>query len=159
MARTLVSGAGGGSAHERADRANALLVSNHISWLDIPVIGAQGEIGFLAKTDVREWPLIGWLADHAGTLFIERGGHQVAHIAAQLGHAIAGGRTLMIFPEGTPPTGKQWRDFMRDYFRLRKRPVCKFNPLPSATITATILRRICAFRISAMTRCWRICGA
>lgn len=44
---------------------NALLVANHISWLDIPVIGAQGRIGFLAKAEVRRWLLICWMAEIA----------------------------------------------------------------------------------------------
>lgn len=57
---------------ELAERA--LLVANHISWLDIPVLGAQGQIGFLSKAEVRDWPLIGWMAETAGTLFIARGG-------------------------------------------------------------------------------------
>jgi 1-acyl-sn-glycerol-3-phosphate acyltransferase len=109
--------------------ANALLVSNHISWLDISVIGAQGEIGFLAKTDVREWPLIGWLANHAGTLFIERGGHQVAHIAAQLGHAIAGGRTLMIFPEGTTTDGQTVARFHARLFQTAQAPGVQIQPV------------------------------
>jgi len=109
--------------------ANALLVSNHISWLDIPVIGAQGEIGFLAKADVRGWPLIGWLADHAGTLFIERGGHQVNRVATQLGHAIAGGRTLTIFPEGTTTDGQTVARFHARLFQAGQTPGVQIQPV------------------------------
>ena len=55
---------------------SALLVANHVSWLDIPVLGSLGRIDFLAKTEVGGWPLIGWMARVAGTLFIARGGNQ-----------------------------------------------------------------------------------
>ncbi|MBK1695212.1 hypothetical protein CKO09_10770 [Chromatium weissei] len=109
--------------------ANALLVSNHISWLDIPVIGAQGEIGFLAKADVRDWPLIGWLADLAGTLFIERGGHQVSLVATQLGDALAAGRTLTIFPEGTTTDGQAVARFHARLFQTAQAPGVQIQPV------------------------------
>jgi hypothetical protein len=58
----------------------ALLVANHIAWLDIPVIGAQGQIAFLSKAEARAWPLIGWMAETAGTLFITRGANEVGDL-------------------------------------------------------------------------------
>jgi 1-acyl-sn-glycerol-3-phosphate acyltransferase len=53
--------------------APALIVCNHISWLDIFAINACKPCRFVAKSDVRDWPLIGWLCDRAGTIFIARG--------------------------------------------------------------------------------------
>ncbi|EXJ15471.1 lysophospholipid acyltransferase family protein [Imhoffiella purpurea] len=84
-----------------------LLVANHISWLDIPIIGGQGEIGFLSKAEVRTWPLIGWMAEIAGTLFIARGGNQTLNIASRIAGLLASGRTLVIFPEGTTTDGSE----------------------------------------------------
>jgi 1-acyl-sn-glycerol-3-phosphate acyltransferase len=83
-----------------------LLVANHISFIDIFVINALLPCAFVAKSEVAKWPLIGWLARHAGTVFIERGSRRAAHRAhlhmlAELG---AGGR-LAIFPEGTTTAG------------------------------------------------------
>src|SRR5256885_13077216 len=49
-----------------------LMVSNHISWLDIPVLHAARHSRFISKSDVKGWPLIGTLATAAGTLYIER---------------------------------------------------------------------------------------
>src|SRR5690349_16637142 len=48
-----------------------VLVANHVSWLDIQLIHAVWQIRFVAKSEVRDWPLIGWLSARTGTLFIE----------------------------------------------------------------------------------------
>src|SRR5690242_17630443 len=48
----------------------ALIVANHVSWLDIFVINALHPCRFVAKSDIRDWPLIGWLCEKAGTIFI-----------------------------------------------------------------------------------------
>ncbi|MBK1732126.1 lysophospholipid acyltransferase family protein [Thiococcus pfennigii] len=84
---------------------NALLVVNHVSWLDIPALGAQGEIDFLSKAEVRDWPVVGWMATVAGTLFIERGAHQTAGLAEAIGARVRAGRPVAIFPEGTTSDG------------------------------------------------------
>src|SRR5258708_13525887 len=54
-----------------ADRA-AVLVANHVSWLAIQLIHSVCPVRFIAKSEVRRWPLIGWLSAHTGTPFIER---------------------------------------------------------------------------------------
>ena len=87
-----------------------LYICNHISWLDIPVLGSQlPGVRFLAKSEVRAWPLIGWLATRAGSLFIQRGQAQdtVQHIAT----ALAQGHSVLIFPEGTTTNGLSLRRF------------------------------------------------
>src|SRR5437016_834190 len=50
--------------------ARALIIANHVSWLDIFVINSIEPCRFVAKSDIRDWPLIGWLCDQAGTIFI-----------------------------------------------------------------------------------------
>ena len=91
--------------------SGCLLVGNHISWLDIPVIGAQGELGFLSKSEVRGWPLVGWMAEIAGTHFIARGGNQVEEVRARLAAEVRQGHALLIFPEGTTSDGRLVRRF------------------------------------------------
>ena len=54
------------------------VVANHVSWLDIVVLGALTHTDFLSKAEVRRWPLIGWLAARSGTLFIQRGNGEAA---------------------------------------------------------------------------------
>ncbi|MEJ2388486.1 MAG: lysophospholipid acyltransferase family protein [Chromatiaceae bacterium] len=94
---------------ELAERA--LLVANHISWLDIHVLGGQGQIGFLSKAEVRDWPLIGWMAETAGTLFIARGGNQAGELVQQIADHIRSKGRLAIFPEGTTTDGTSIKRF------------------------------------------------
>ncbi len=89
-----------------------MLVSNHVSWLDIPVLAAVVNPAFLSKAEIRRWPIVGWLAEKAGTLFIERGLHGQAHVAARaMAARLASGRSVLIFPEGTTTDGTQVRRF------------------------------------------------
>ncbi|MEH6493145.1 lysophospholipid acyltransferase family protein [Halopseudomonas sp.] len=88
----------------------ALWVSNHVSWLDIVVLGAQAPVHFLSKAEVRHWPVIGWLAAAAGTCFIERG-KSVTHSLQQLTEILQQGRSLVIFAEGTTTAGDRVRTF------------------------------------------------
>lgn len=83
-----------------------LLVGNHISFIDVFVINALLPSAFVAKSEVAQWPLIGWLARRAGTVFIERGSRKAAHLTHQhMLEALEAGRRLAIFPEGTTTAG------------------------------------------------------
>lgn len=80
----------------------ALIVSNHISWLDIFVINSLDSCRFVAKSDIRDWPLIGWLCDKAGTVFISRGkARDVRRIFKGLVASLHEGERVAFFPEGT----------------------------------------------------------
>jgi 1-acyl-sn-glycerol-3-phosphate acyltransferase len=109
-----------------------LLIGNHISWLDIPLVGGQGEIAFLSKAEVRRWPLIGWLADTAGTQFIERGAIRVAEISEVLRRRVREGRTLMIFPEGTTSDGASVLRFHARLFALAQETGLRIQPVALA---------------------------
>ncbi len=89
-----------------------LLVANHISWLDILVLHAAGYCRFISKADVRRWPLIGYMAHEAGTLFIERqsrrDAHRMVHFMAE---RLQAGDVLAVFPEGTTGDGLVLRPF------------------------------------------------
>jgi len=87
-------------------REPVLMVSNHVSWLDIPVLGARRELLFLSKAEVRQWPLIGPLAAAAGTLFLRRGRGEAEHRRDEVRHQLALGRTVLLFPEGTTTDGR-----------------------------------------------------
>ncbi|WP_243656709.1 lysophospholipid acyltransferase family protein [Paucimonas lemoignei] len=81
---------------------HALVVANHISWLDIFVINSWTPCQFVAKSDIRGWPLLGWLCDKAGTIFIERGNlRAVRRIYEGLVHRLQAGERVAFFPEGT----------------------------------------------------------
>jgi 1-acyl-sn-glycerol-3-phosphate acyltransferase len=89
-----------------------LLASNHISWLDIPLLGGLIPATFLAKSEISRWPVVGWLASKTGTLFIERGGPGAAKRANdEISHHLQGGHPVIIFPEGTTTDGTTVRRF------------------------------------------------
>lgn len=91
--------------HGRLPDAPVLWLANHVSWVDIAVLGALCPLSFLAKSEVRDWPLAGWLARQAGTLFIRRGAGDSHALGQQLAGHLQQGCHLAIFPEGTSSDG------------------------------------------------------
>jgi 1-acyl-sn-glycerol-3-phosphate acyltransferase len=86
--------------------AHALIVANHISWLDIFVINSLHPCRFVAKAEIRRWPVLGWLVACAGTVFISRGNRRnLRHIFQGLVSVLEQGERVAFFPEGT--TAKQ----------------------------------------------------
>lgn len=112
-----------------APRPATLLVANHVSWLDIPVLGAQGQIGFLSKAEIRYWPLVGWLASMTGTLFIERGAHQASDLAERIAARVNSGTSVLVFPEGTTSDGRALRRFHPRLFAAAQRPGVWVQPV------------------------------
>jgi 1-acyl-sn-glycerol-3-phosphate acyltransferase len=83
-----------------------LVIANHVSWLDILAINAVCPCRFVSKSDVRHWPLIGWLVACGGTLFIERERKRDAlRVVHQVADALKKGDTIAVFPEGTTSEG------------------------------------------------------
>jgi 1-acyl-sn-glycerol-3-phosphate acyltransferase len=83
-----------------------LVIANHVSWLDILAINAVHPCRFVSKSDVRHWPLIGWLVASGGTLFIERERKRDAlRVVHQVADALRQGQTIAVFPEGTTSEG------------------------------------------------------
>jgi 1-acyl-sn-glycerol-3-phosphate acyltransferase len=83
-----------------------LLISNHVSWLDPFLINAIRPVRFIAKSEVARWPVIGWLAKRAGTLFVIRSRrHHTAQINQQVVAAMQKGAVFAVFPEGTTTDG------------------------------------------------------
>lgn len=85
----------------------ALIVANHISWLDISVIHAARHCRFVAKSDIRQWPLIGTLATGSGSLYIERTNRKDAlRMVKDMADAMKDGDVVAVFPEGTTSDGR-----------------------------------------------------
>lgn len=81
-------------------------VANHISWVDIGVMHAAGYCRFISKSEVHHWPVVGALADGAGTLYIERSSRRDAmRVMHQLVESLQAGQTIAVFPEGTTGNG------------------------------------------------------
>ena len=97
--------------------APALLVSNHVSWFDIPVLSSVMPLSFIAKREVGGWPMFGWLAKLQRCVFVNRKNRQStgkssAEIAARLNE----GDCLVLFPEGTSNNGRSIMPFKSAYF-------------------------------------------
>jgi 1-acyl-sn-glycerol-3-phosphate acyltransferase len=95
----------------RAPSGSALLVANHVSWLDVPVLGGLGPTAFLSKAEVRAWPLVGWLAAAAGTQFIARGSGEASAVGERIGNHLLDHGCLALFPEGTTTDGSLVKPF------------------------------------------------
>ncbi|MCL7944332.1 lysophospholipid acyltransferase family protein [Marinobacter sp. ATCH36] len=93
------------SAKGIPDNGPVLYVSNHISWSDIPVLGGMVPLHFLSKAEVGRWPIIGWLANQAGTLFIQRGSGKAGLARREIANTLGQGRSVLVFPEGTTTAG------------------------------------------------------
>ena len=83
-----------------------LLVANHVSWLDILALDAVVPARFVAKNEVRHWPVFGGFATGSGTLYIQRERPRDAlRVVHQMAAALQAGETVAIFPEGTTADG------------------------------------------------------
>ena len=95
-----------------------LLAANHISWLDMVVLMASCPNRFVAKAEVRRWPLVGRLADAAGTLFVTRESPRDAvRVVHQMADGLKNKEVLTIFPEGTTSNGVQLLPFHANLFQ------------------------------------------
>jgi 1-acyl-sn-glycerol-3-phosphate acyltransferase len=84
----------------------ALLVTNHVSWLDILVLASRTPAVFVAKSEVRRWPAIGWLAARAETLFLRRAsGRSLLEVKNRVAGLLLEDRAVAFFPEGTTSDG------------------------------------------------------
>lgn len=83
-----------------------MLVGNHVSWVDIYAYLSVTEVKFVAKSEVRSWPLIGWFATRLGTIFVERDRPRDAvRVGDEVRGALSAGHKVCVFPEGTTTDG------------------------------------------------------
>lgn len=115
--RCTARGLGVAWRHHGTPPARGLLVCNHLSYSDIPVLAAAQPMIFVSKASVRWWPVFGQLASFGGTLFLQRDrrGH-VADIAAAFAPIIGGGTVIGLFPEGTSSGGETVLPFKPSLF-------------------------------------------
>jgi lyso-ornithine lipid O-acyltransferase len=98
-------------------RRPLMLAANHVSWKDILVLGAIADVVFVAKAEVADWPVFGWLAKLQKSVFVVReqkrkAGEQVNEIAARL----AASEIIVLFPEGTTSDGNRLMEVKSSLF-------------------------------------------
>ena len=91
---------------------HGMIVANHISWLDILAIHAAHFCRFIAKSDIKAWPVIGYLTAGSGTLFVERSSRRDAHrVVDTVAKRLLEGDCVALFPEGTTGEGRELLPF------------------------------------------------
>ncbi len=89
-----------------------MIIANHVSWLDIFAIHSVRTVRFLAKSEIRRWPLFGWLCAQVGTLFIELTRlRSIVQINEQVAVALGQGDVFAVFPEGRISSGNRLLPF------------------------------------------------
>lgn len=96
-----------------------LLVANHVSWLDIETVHACRAASFVAKAEIARWPLFGWLASQAGTIFHARGDTtSLARVMDVMRERLRAGTSVAVFPEGGTGRGDRVRPFHARIFQV-----------------------------------------
>jgi 1-acyl-sn-glycerol-3-phosphate acyltransferase len=96
----------------------AMFVANHVSWMDITLLHSERVVGFVAKSEISRWPLVGWLARRGGTIYHRRGSNEsltgVLHLMVE---RMQGGEAVGVFPEGGTTGGDTVRTFHARIFQ------------------------------------------
>src|SRR5688572_12052383 len=112
-----------------AASAGAVIAANHVSWLDIFAVQAVHPTRFVAKSEIRDWPVAGWIAERAGTLFIRRGlRRDTARINELVHAALSQGDCVGIFPEGTTTEGDTLLKFHSSLFEPAVANAARVHP-------------------------------
>jgi 1-acyl-sn-glycerol-3-phosphate acyltransferase len=115
-----------------------LVVANHTSWLDIPVLSAVAPLSFVAKSEVRTWPFVSALARLQRTVFVDRKRRQtVGETANEIMSRLAAGDTVVLFAEGTSSDGNRVLPFKTSLFAAVKpgaKAAAEASPAPSTVV-------------------------
>lgn len=107
--------------HSESHAHGCMVISNHVSWIDIYVINAWQPMRFVAKSEIRQWPVIGWLCAKAGTFFIDRNRKRdTRRMMHALVERMQQGDIVCVFPEGTTGDG---RDVLPFHANLMQAPL------------------------------------
>lgn len=108
----------------------ALLIANHVSWLDVYVLSCVRATIFVAKSELRTWPLLGWLVAGVGTIFIERGNRRaIQQVSADMQERFDQGLLVGLFPEGTTSDGLDLLPFHAGLFESALRTGVAVQPV------------------------------
>jgi 1-acyl-sn-glycerol-3-phosphate acyltransferase len=108
----------------------ALVVANHISWLDVLAISALRPAVFVCKSEIAAWPALGWLLARADTIFLRRGSAIAASQAAQIAaRRLRAGCSVAVFPEGTSTCGDEVLPFGAALFQAALDAACPVQPM------------------------------
>lgn len=107
------------------EEGHIIYLGNHLSYIDIPVLGGNLNATFIAKADVKGWPVFGTLASISQTIYIERNRSAAIKCIEDISAALNNGRSLILFPEGTSTQGVSVYPFKSSLFELFLNPKLK----------------------------------
>ncbi|HME58759.1 MAG TPA: lysophospholipid acyltransferase family protein [Terracidiphilus sp.] len=111
-ARTILAGVGIHYSVKGTPPTHGLVISNHLSYLDVPILAAAMPCFFVAKIEIGGWPIFGWAARACGTIFLDRNSRESAmSVADQMVERLKLQIPVLLFPEGTSTDGSQLLPF------------------------------------------------
>ena len=116
-----------------AEQGPVLIVSNHVSWMDIMVLSAVAPLSFVAKKEVNGWPFFGSLARLQRTVFVDRDRrHATGNSRDEMQERLKSGDILVLFPEGTSNDGRRVLPFKSSFFGAAEIPGVLVQPVTLA---------------------------
>ena len=107
-----------------------LIAANHLSWLDIQLLHSRGKMSFVAKAEIRGWPLMGWLAKMGGSIFHNRGSDRsLQGVMEDMNQVLGKAQRVAIFPEGGVLPGNFVKRFHARMFGAAQRSGCPVQPV------------------------------
>ena len=122
-------------------QGTVLYASNHVSYLDIPVLAGPLAATFVAKSEVADWPVLGLLSKWGRTVFIKRSASEAKAQTVMLRERLAGGESLILFPEGTSTDGNGIMPFKSSLFNIAENLPAETN-LVVQPVSVTYVRTI-----------------
>jgi len=110
-------------------KEGSLFVSNHCSYIDIVVIGSKIPVRFTPKSEIKKWPIIGWLVNMSLPVYIERKGNKAREQKEVIQNIIKGGDNIIVFPEGTTNNGRELKNFKTSLFSVVENSKIKVRPV------------------------------
>lgn len=128
------------AAEAPTPRASRLLVANHVSWIDVLVLGSREPLCFLAKREVGAWPIVGPLARMGGTVFVDRARRRaLPQVNRALAERLGEGRSVLLFPEGTTYDGTRRGRFLTSHLACLRDRLARTPDLAAAPVQAVAL--------------------
>ena len=138
-----------------------MFVANHVSWIDITLLHSQRVVGFVAKSEIARWPLVGWLASRAGTIYHHRGDNESLHgVMHQMLQRLQDGQAIGVFPEGRTCNGREINTFHARIFQPAVLAQCPVQPVALKYGVGGEAQTVVAFqpRENFLQNFWRLLG-
>lgn len=105
---------------EPSDSRPLLVVSNHLSYLDIWILGSVMDCRFVPKKEIAHWPVVGWICKMSGAVFLDRSAHKIREATQAISAVLETGEVVAVFPEATTGDGKRLLPFKPALFEAAK---------------------------------------